>query len=115
MMFIVPLVAFAIILGVNTIAGYDMSALYYYIICVAVQIVAAYISKDKPATTLMLFGLLGMVAMVIGTLTTGKMACMLSLSGGLFCSIMWAMYFCCCLLRVWASTPHKDLHFLIMM
>ncbi|MFN8251329.1 MAG: MFS transporter [Ferruginibacter sp.] len=114
MMFIVPLVAFAIILGVNTIAGYDMSALYYYIICVAVQIVAAYISKDKPATTLMLFGLLGMVAMVIGTLTTGKMAVYAFLSGGLFCSIMWPCIFALSIAGLGKYTTQGSA-FLIMM
>jgi MFS transporter, FHS family, L-fucose permease len=93
MLFVVPLVAFAIILIVNTIAGYDMSALYYYIICVAVQIIAAYISKDKPAKTLLVFGLLGMIAMITGTLTTGKIAVYSFLSGGLFCSIMWPCIF----------------------
>lgn len=93
MLFIVPLVAFAIILIVNTIAGYNMEPLYYYVVCVAVQIIAAYISKDKPAKTLLVFGLLGMIAMIIGTLTTGKVAVYAFLSGGLFCSIMWPCIF----------------------
>ena len=90
---LVPLIAFGVIIGVNTIFNYDMRALYYYIICVAVQIVGFYISKNKPARTLLIFSLLGVVAMVIGTQTTGTVAIYSFLSGGLFCSIMWPCIF----------------------
>ncbi|HMI79909.1 MAG TPA: hypothetical protein VK484_14015 [Ferruginibacter sp.] len=90
---VVPLVAFGIIIGVNTIFNYDMRALYYYIICVAVQIIGFYISKNKPARTLLIFSLLGVVAMVIGLQTTGTVAIYAFLSGGLFCSIMWPCIF----------------------
>ena len=91
--FVVPLVAFAIIIIVNTVAGYDMKPLYYYIVCVLVQIVAAYLTKNKPAKTLLIFSLLGLIAMIIGTLTTGTIAIYAFLSGGLFCSIMWPCIF----------------------
>lgn len=90
---IVPLVAFGIILGVNTVAGYDMKPLYYYIVCVVIQIIAFNISNNKPARTLMIFGLLGVIAMIIGTQTTGTVAVYAFLSGGLFCSIMWPSIF----------------------
>jgi MFS transporter, FHS family, L-fucose permease len=58
-----------------------------------VQIVAAFLSKNKPAKTLLYFSLLGLIAMVIGTLTTGDIAIYAFLSGGLFCSIMWPCIF----------------------
>lgn len=90
---IVPLIAFAVIIGVNTIAQYDMSPLYYYVLCVLIQIAAFYISKDKPVRTLMIFSVLGIAAMVIGTLTTGMISIYAFLSGGLFCSIMWPCIF----------------------
>lgn len=90
---IVPLVAFVIIIGVNTIAQYDMKPLYYYVLCVLVQIAAFYFSKDKPARTLLLFGLLGVAAMVVGISTTGMVSVYAFLSGGLFCSIMWPCIF----------------------
>jgi len=90
---IVPLVAFGIIIGVNTIAKYDMKPLYYYIVCVVIQIIAFYISYNKPARTLMIFGLLGVIAMIIGTQTTGTISVYAFLSGGLFCSIMWPCIF----------------------
>lgn len=90
---IVPLIAFGIIIGVNTIAKYDMKPLYYYIVCVVIQIIAFYISYNKPARTLLIFGLLGVIAMIIGTQTTGTVAVYAFLSGGLFCSIMWPCIF----------------------
>ena len=91
--FIVPLIAFGLIIGVNTAASYDMTALYYYVICVLIQIAAYFISNDKPAKTLMIYGLLGVTAMIIGTQTTGTVAVYAFLSGGLFCSIMWPSIF----------------------
>lgn len=93
LLFIVPFIAFAIIIGVNTIAKYDMAPLYYYAVCVLVQIVAFYLSKEKPVRTLLIFSLLGVAAMIIGTMTTGRVAVYAFLSGGLFCSIMWPAIF----------------------
>jgi len=90
---IVPLIAFGIIIGVNTVAQYDMKPLYYYIVCVLIQIAAFYVSKNKPARTLLIFSLLAVAAMIIGTMTTGTIAIYAFLSGGLFCSIMWPCIF----------------------
>ncbi len=91
--FVVPMVAFAIVLLVNSASGYEVNILYYYIICVLIQIGAFYVSKDKPARMLMIFGLLGVIAMAIGLATTGKIAIYAFISGGLFCSIMWPAIF----------------------
>ena len=91
--FIVPLVAFGILIGINTLARYDMTPLYYYIICVVIQIIAFYLSQDKPARTLLLYSLLGAVAMLIGIMSEGTVAIYASLSGGLFCSSMWPAIF----------------------
>jgi MFS transporter, FHS family, L-fucose permease len=90
---IVPFIAFGIIIGVNTLAKYDMSPLYYYVVCVAVQVVAFYMRKDKPVRTLIIFSLLGIVAMLIGLFSSGVVATYAFLSGGLFCSIMWPCIF----------------------
>ena len=91
--FIVPLVAFVILILVNSAFGYDMQNLYWYLVCVLIQIAAFFISNDKPARTLLIFSLLGVAAMVVGTLTTGTVAIYAFLSGGLFCSIMWPCIF----------------------
>ncbi len=91
--FIVPLIAFGVVIGANTIAGYDVKPLYYYIVCVLVQIAASLICNDKPARTLLTFSLLAVIAMIIGCMTTGMISVYAFLSGGLFCSIMWPCIF----------------------
>ena len=90
---VVPFIAFGILIGVNVIAKYDMQKLYFYVVCVAVQVAAFFFSKNKPARTLLIFSILGVIAMVIGTQTTGIIAIYAFLSGGLFCSIMWPCIF----------------------
>lgn len=93
MMFVVPLVAFGIIIGVSAISQYDVTPLYYYVLCVFIQMGAFYISKNRPARTLLIFSILGLLAMLIGIFTTGKISIYAFLSGGLFCSIMWPAIF----------------------
>ena len=90
---LLPLIAFGIIIGVSTIAQYDMKPLYLFIVCVFVQIIAFLISKNRPATTLFIFSLLGVIAMLIGVFSTGTIAIYAFLSGGLCCSIMWPCIF----------------------
>ncbi len=111
---IVPFLAFAIILAVNTAFGYNMKPLYYYVVCVVIQIIAFYLTKNKPAQTLLLFGLLGVAAMVIGTQTTGTLAVYAFLSGGLCCSIMWPSIFSLSLAGLGKYTSQGSA-FLIMM
>jgi len=91
--FIVPLVAFGVVIGLTKAAGYNVDSLYWYILCVLVQIIAFYLTNDKPALTLGVFGILGTTAMLIGLSTTGDIAIYAFLSGGLFCSIMWPCIF----------------------
>jgi FHS family L-fucose permease-like MFS transporter len=88
-----PIVAFGVVLGVNTIAKYNMKPLLLYIVCVVLQIVAFFISQEKPVRTLLIFSLLGVIAMIIGISTTGQTSTYAFLSGGLFCSIMWPAIF----------------------
>ena len=91
--FIVPLLAFLVVLLVGNLSGYDVSPLYWYILCVCIQILAFYLTKDKPALTLGVFGILGVIAMCIGLVSSGTIAIYAFLSGGLFCSIMWPCIF----------------------
>ncbi len=90
---IVPIIAFGVLILIIYLSDYNVSALYYYIICVLVLIAAFYFSKDKPVQTLLIFSLLGVAAMVIGLLTTGTVAIYSFLSAGLCCSIMWPCIF----------------------
>jgi len=114
MMFVVPLVAFGIIIAVSAISQYDVTPLYYYILCVFIQMGAFYISKNKPARTLLIFSLLGVAAMLLGIFTTGKVATYAFLSGGLFCSIMWPAIFNLSILGLGKYTTQGSA-FLIMM
>ena len=111
---IIPLVAFAVILVVNIISGKDMRPLYYYVICVVLQIVAFFLTKDKPARTLTIFGLFGIAAMSIGLFTTGTVAIYAFLAGGLACSIMWPSIFSLSILGLGKYTSQGS-SFLIMM
>jgi FHS family L-fucose permease-like MFS transporter len=91
--FLVPRIAFGVILGVNTLAQYDVRPLVGYVVCVGVQILVFFLSKNKPARTLLLFSLFGVAAMLVGILTEGKVAIFAFLAGGLACSIMWPSIF----------------------
>ena len=62
---VIPLVAFFLLIVISRVAGYDVRALYYYVLCVVVQIAAFYFSKNKPARTLLIFSLLGMLLSLI--------------------------------------------------
>ncbi|HLF52288.1 MFS transporter [Flavobacterium sp.] len=111
---IIPLLAFGVILGVNIISGKDMKPLYYYVVCVFVQIGAFFLSKDKPARTLMIFGSFGIIAMLIGLFTTGTVAIYAFLAGGLACSIMWPAIFSLSIIGLGKYTSQGSA-FLVMM
>ena len=111
---IVPLVAFGIVIGVNSIAQYDMTPLYMYIVCIFIQIVAFFISQDKPAKTLLIFSLIGVVSMLIGVFTKGDIAIYAFLTGGIACSIMWPCIFALSIAGIGKYTT-QGAAFLIMM
>ena len=112
--FIVPIIAFGIVIALNSIAQYDMSPLYWYIICVFIQIIAFYLSQNKPAKTLLIFSLVGVTAMVLGIFTKGTLATYAFLTGGLACSIMWPSIFSLSVAGLGKYTPQGSA-FLIMM
>lgn len=91
--FLVPLIAFSVVMGLTYLSGYDVQPLKWYIICVIIQIIAFFITNDKPALTLSVFGILGVTATIIGLMSTGYYAVYAFLSAGLFCSIMWPCIF----------------------
>ena len=111
---IIPLIAFGVILGVNILSGKDMTPLYYYVLCVFVQIGAFFLSKDKPARTLIIFGSFGIIAMMIGLFSTGIIAIYAFLAGGLACSIMWPSIFSLSIMGLGKYTSQGSA-FLIMM
>ena len=96
---IVPLVAFGVIVGVNYIKlnaegnGDQISDLYAFGPMVLIIILGFFLANEKPARTMMLFGGMAAVMMLIGLFTSGKMALYSFISGGLFCSVMWPCIF----------------------
>jgi len=111
---IVPIVAFGVVIGVNEASGKSMEALYFYGICVLVQILAFFISQDKPARTLFVFGVFGMIALITGLLSTGIIAIYAFLSAGLACSIMWPSIFSLSIMGLGKYTSQGSA-FLVMM
>ena len=111
---LVPLVAFGIILAVNTIAKNDMSPLYWYVVCVVVLILGFFITQEKPALMLLVFSIFGILAMLVGLFTTGQASTYAFLSGGLFCSIMWPCIFALAIAGLGKYTTQGSA-FLIMM
>lgn len=111
---VIPLIAFGIILGVNILSGKDMKPLYYYVFCVLIQVGAFFLSKDKPARTLMIFGSFGVIAMLVGLFTSGTVAIYAFLAGGLACSIMWPSIFSLSIIGLGKYTSQGSA-FLIMM
>ena len=114
LIFVVPVIAFLVVLGVNAIAQNDITPFYYYFVCILIQAVAFYLTKDRPATTLVVFSLLGILFMLTGIFTSGKLATYAFLGGGLFCSIMWPCIFALAIAGLGKFTAQGSA-FLIMM
>jgi FHS family L-fucose permease-like MFS transporter len=111
---IVPFVAFAVILFVNALSGTDVSELYTYAICIVILIAANFWAQEKPAKLLLILGMLGVVAMLIGLFSTGKVGLFAFISGGLVCSIMWPSIFALSITGLGKFTSQGSA-FLIMM
>jgi MFS transporter, FHS family, L-fucose permease len=93
LLIVVPYVAFGVVLTANAISGQDITPLYAYAFVIVFQIVGFFLGKDHPSRTLLIFGLMGMIAMLIGLFSSGIVAIFAFMSGGLFLSIMWPCIF----------------------
>lgn len=114
LLIVIPYVAFGVVLLINAISGQDITPLYAYAGIVLIQIVGFFLGQDRPAKTLMIFGVLGMIAMLIGLFTEGTVAIYAFMSGGLFCSIMWPSIFALGIAGIGKYTSQGSA-FLIMM
>lgn len=90
---IIPFLALSLVLFMNHLSGADSTKFFSYSICIVFLIAAFFLGQQKPALTLIIFGALGTIAMLIGLLTIGQVSVYAFLSGGLFCSIMWPCIF----------------------
>lgn len=91
--FVAPYLAFAVFLGVNAFMGHDLAPFYVYGVIIIVLIIADLASKGNPATMLLLFASLGIIALLIGMATTGMISVYAFTSVGLFCSTLWPCIF----------------------
>jgi len=111
---LVPLFAFGVVLLVNYMSGRDVGNLYIYVVCIAVLIAGFFVGQQKPVRTLTLFGILGVLAMIVGLMTTGRVGLFAFISGGLCCSIMWPSIFALSIAGLGKYTSQGSA-FLIMM
>ena len=111
---ILPIIAFGIILTANTLAAYDMSHFYAFIVCVFIQIILIILTKNAPAKTLLAFSVFGIIALIVGLTTTGTIAIYAFLCGGLACSIMWPAIYNLSLMGLGKYTAQGSA-FLVMM
>ena len=112
---VVPFFAFGVVLAVNHyLSGVNVDNLFIYALCVAILVIGFFIGQQKPVRTLTIFGLLGVLAMVIGLMTTGRVGMFAFISGGLCCSIMWPSIFALAIAGLGKYTSQGSA-FLIMM
>lgn len=90
---VVPFVGYVVVLYVNYLKGNNVHELLPYIPCIVIQILGFFWGQEKPAKTLMIFGFLGIIAMLTGLFSVGWVSTFAFVSGGLFCSVMWPNIF----------------------
>lgn len=93
MQFVTPLIAFAVIFGVNYLRGSNVEDFYFYIPYILIASLIFVLSGDNPARTLLILSLTACVMMIVGLVSNGNLALYSFISGGLFCSVMWPCIF----------------------
>lgn len=91
--FIMPYLTFAFFLLVNKLANHDITPFYVYAFVIVALIVGDILSKGMPARQLLIFSLLGIVALMVGMLSEGMLSVYAFISVGLFCSTLWPCIF----------------------
>ncbi len=112
--FFAPYLAFAVFLGVNAIAQHDLRPFYVYAAIILVMIAGDIMSKGNPARMLLIYSLLGILALLIGMFTTGMISVYAFTSVGLFCSTLWPCIFALAINGLGKHT-NEGSSFLIMM
>jgi len=112
--FIAPYLAFGVFLVVNAIAKHDLTPFYVYALIIVVLILADMASKGNPARMLLIFSVLGIVALFVGMATSGMVSVYAFISVGLFCSTLWPCIFTLAVSGLGKHTSQGS-SFLIMM
>jgi len=90
---VMPYLAFAVFLIVNTIAQHDVTQFYVYGFVIIAMIAGDILSKGNPARMLLIFSSMGITALLIGMFTSGMVSAFAFISVGLFCSTLWPCIF----------------------
>lgn len=114
MMALMPLIAFAVVVGVNYLNGNPVSLFYAYLIPVVFMMLMNFIAGENQVQALILFSSFGVLAMLIGLFTTGNIALYAFISGGLACSVLWPCIFSVAINGLGKYTSQAS-SFLIMM
>lgn len=93
MRFLMPYLAFAVFLLVNKIANKDLTPFYLYAFVIVVMIAGDILSKGNPARQLLIFSIMGIVALFTGIFADGMISVYAFISVGLFCSTLWPCIF----------------------
>ena len=112
--FVAPYLAFGVFLFVNAIAKHDLTPFYVYGLIILVLIAADIASKGNPARMLLIFSVLGILALAIGMATSGMASVYAFTSVGLFCSTLWPCIFTLAISGLGKNTSQGS-SFLIMM
>lgn len=111
---ILPLLAFGLFLGVNSMAGYPVQEFYSYLVMVGVLILADIASQGDPARQLLLYSALGIGCLLFGIYSSGMTSVMAFIAVGLFCSTLWPCIFTLAI-RGLGSQTSQGSNLLIMM
>jgi FHS family L-fucose permease-like MFS transporter len=90
---LLPYLAFGVFLAVNAFANHEISHFFMYGFVIVLMIAATFASRGNPARMLLYFAICGIIALLIGMLTTGMTSVVAFISVGLFCSTMWPCIF----------------------
>jgi len=90
---VLPYAAFGIFLFATKQAGHTITPFYNYLFVIPVIIIADLLSRDNPATQLLLFSILGIGALFVTMFASGMISVFALLSVGMFCSTLWPCIF----------------------
>lgn len=112
--FVMPYLAFGVFLIINSIAGHDITPFYIYALVIIAIIIADLLSKGNPARQLLIFSLMGILALLVGIFSHGMISVYAFISVGLFCSTLWPCIFTLSIAGLGKHTG-EGASFLIMM
>lgn len=90
---LLPLIAFSIFVFANYIGGNSVESMYPYLFIVLVLIAADTISEGNPVRQIIIYSILGTIALLIGIFSSGYISVFAFISVGLFCSTLWPCIF----------------------